>query len=299
MLYDQLKLQRYINNHRYNTLLSYIKSFLTLLHTCTCYILIYSIYNIIYIFFTLNDCYKQEIIDKDKSAFDKYMSKSSARELHQTVAQIESKVDDGMADIDNALLKLRFPNDLRVAEARRLLQSSQPVTISITQRPDVSDHDFIEEQEKHLFAMCTRTMALPVGRGMFTLCTASPVPTETLIIPPLCLIGKAPPRGTTVELSHIDISPSMNNWPLFHNGVANGLRINPNSPNIDSSWITFNKPKGNNEIEHAGFLMALGLNGFLQNLSVYRVYEYLNKEQEMTNIGILIGRISLFHRIAS
>jgi len=47
---------------------------------------------------------------------------------------------------------------------RRLLQSSQPVQISITQRPEVSDHEFIEEQEKHLYAICTRTMALPVGR---------------------------------------------------------------------------------------------------------------------------------------
>jgi len=62
------------------------------------------------------------------------------------------------------ILKLRFSKDHRVAEVRRLLQSSQPVQISITQRPEVSDHEFIEEQEKHLYAICTRTMALPVGR---------------------------------------------------------------------------------------------------------------------------------------
>lgn len=62
------------------------------------------------------------------------------------------------------ILKLRFSKDHRVAEVRRLLQSSHPVQISITQRPEVSDHEFIEEQEKHLYAICTRTMALPVGR---------------------------------------------------------------------------------------------------------------------------------------
>ena len=27
-----------------------------------------------------------------------------------------------------------------------------------------SDHDFIEEQERHLYNICIRTMALPVGR---------------------------------------------------------------------------------------------------------------------------------------
>lgn len=80
-------------------------------------------------------------------------------------------------------------------------------------------------------------------RGMFTLRTAAPVVTETLPIPRLCLTGRAPPRGTTVDLSHIEVVPNMNLWPLFHNGVAAGLRIAPNASNINSNWIVFNKPK--------------------------------------------------------
>jgi anaphase-promoting complex subunit 1 len=80
-------------------------------------------------------------------------------------------------------------------------------------------------------------------RGMFTLRTAAPVVTETLPIPRLCLTGRAPPRGTTVDLSHIEVVPNMNLWPLFHNGVAAGLRIAPSASNIDSNWIVFNKPK--------------------------------------------------------
>lgn len=35
----------------------------------------------------------------------------------------------------------------------------------------------------------------------------------------------------------------MNLWPLFHNGVAAGLRISPHAKNIESAWILFNKPK--------------------------------------------------------
>ena len=73
--------------------------------------------------------------------------------------------EDGMEDLSNMdVLKLRFSSDQRVLEARRMLQSAQPVRITIQQRPDVSDHEFIQEQEKHLYAICTRTMALPVGR---------------------------------------------------------------------------------------------------------------------------------------
>jgi len=61
-------------------------------------------------------------------------------------------------------LRLRFSEDLRVQEARRMLQSSRPVIIALTQKPEISDHDFIEEQEHHLYSICIRTMALPTGR---------------------------------------------------------------------------------------------------------------------------------------
>lgn len=78
---------------------------------------------------------------------------------------------------------------------------------------------------------------------MLTLHTACPVSSEPLPIPRLCLSGRAPPRGTTVDLSHIEVVPNMNLWPLFHNGVAAGLRIAPSASNIDSTWIVYNKPK--------------------------------------------------------
>ncbi|EEZ99272.2 anaphase-promoting complex subunit 1 [Tribolium castaneum] len=213
-----------------------------------------------------------------------------------TSKPVESEQQDGMDDIENPLTKLRFPDDMRVAEARKMLQSSKPVPIVLVQRPDVSDHDFIEEEEKHLFAICTRTMALSTGRGMFTLRTSAPVVTEPLQTPPLCLTGKAPPRGTTVELNHIDTPSNMNLWPLFHNGVANGLRINPDAHNVDNTWIVFNKPKGSMEqqMEHAGFLMALGLNGHLKNLDALNTYDYLIKLHEMTSIGILLGMSAAF-----
>ncbi|XP_024080333.1 anaphase-promoting complex subunit 1 isoform X2 [Cimex lectularius] len=190
------------------------------------------------------------------------------------------------------ILTLRFNKDQRVEEARRLLNSSEPVTINVTQRSDVTDIEFVEEQERCLYAICTRTMALPVGRGMMDLHTTVPVViTEQLNIPKLCLVGKAPPRGTTVELNHIEVVPNMNLWPLFHNGVAAGLKISPLSKNIDSTWILYNKPKNGIDAlpEHAGFLMGLGLSGHLNNLMHLYLYNYLNKCHEMTSVGILLG----------
>ncbi|XP_034233098.1 anaphase-promoting complex subunit 1 [Thrips palmi] len=200
------------------------------------------------------------------------------------------ELEDDMDGL-KTIMKLRWPKDQRVNEVKRLLQSSQPVMITIQQRPEVSDHEFIEEQEKHLYALCTRTMALPVGRGMLTLRSSVPVITEPLPIPRLNLVGKVPPRNTTVDLSHIEVVPNMNMWPLFHNGVAAGLRIALSAPNIDSTWIVYNKPKGGSEVltEHAGFLMALGLNGHLNTLAVLNKFEYLVKCHEMTSVGLLLG----------
>ncbi|XP_076758476.1 anaphase promoting complex subunit 1 [Xylocopa sonorina] len=240
-----------------------------------------------------------ELVDRqDLSALDKHLKSPVPNHLEsegKNYSVKDPEQDDGM-EFDDSVLKLRFNKDHRIAEVRKLLNSSKPVRIAIVQRPDVSDHEFIEEQEKHLHALCTRTMALPVARGMFTLRTSTPIITEQLPIPRLCLTGKAPPRGTNVELAHIDVPSNMNLWPLFHNGVAAGLRIRPDASNIDSTWIVYNKQQqGDFGIEHSGFLMALGLNGHLKNLAPFSMYEYLVECHEATSVGLLLG-LSATHR---
>ncbi|XP_063958903.1 anaphase-promoting complex subunit 1-like isoform X2 [Lytechinus pictus] len=197
---------------------------------------------------------------------------------------------DGMEHLDQELLRLRFPDDLRVQEVRRLLQSSKPVTIALTQKPETSDHEFIEEQELHLLLVSQRTMALPVGRGIFTLCTSNAIITEPLHIPKLNLTGKAPPRNNTINFVNIDVPTNMNAWPLFHNGVAAGLKIARGDNQIDSAWIVYNRPQTTELAnEHAGFLMALGLNGHLSNLDKLNIHNYLCSGHEMTSVGLLLG----------
>ncbi|XP_048585959.1 anaphase-promoting complex subunit 1 isoform X2 [Nematostella vectensis] len=199
----------------------------------------------------------------------------------------EGDIDDGM-EFSDEIMKLRFGEDLRVQEVRRLLQSARPAQVRLVQKPEVSDHDFIQEQETKLLLMCKRVMALSVGRGMFTLATSRPILTETLPIPTLELTGRAPPRNTVVGLDHVDCPADMRVWPQFHNGVAAGLKIAPGISQIDSTWIVYNKPKELTN-EHAGFLMALGLNGHLGNLSYMNLHDYLCKGHELTTVGLLLG----------
>lgn len=204
-------------------------------------------------------------------------------------------LEDGLEDVENEFTDLRWPNDRRVAEVRKFLQSARPCIIGVQQRPEVSDHDFVEEQERSLQSLCIRTMSLPVGRGAMGFQTATPLPTEPITIPRLCLSGKAPARGTTIEMDHIEVVPHMDRWPSFHNGVAAGLRIPLNKCEVDSNWITFNKPKDsinnhpNDLVEHGGFLMALGLNGHLSKLGKLESFDYLIRGNEMISIGLLLG----------
>ncbi|KAI8431904.1 hypothetical protein MSG28_004457 [Choristoneura fumiferana] len=224
----------------------------------------------------------------------------------------DSDTNTGMEHLNTKLLSLLYPRDHRMAEVLNLLQSSIPVTIELTQRPEVSDHDFIEEQEKQLFSISTRTMALPVAsvhkqlfsistrtmalpvaRGMVTLRSLPCAPTEPLSLPKLCVSGRAPPpRANTITLGGADTSPHCLLWPTFHNGVAAGLALVPmTGTSIDSSWVVFNKPRGTQEMstEHAGFLMALGLNGHLRDMPFMNIYEYLVRCNEMISVGLLLG----------
>lgn len=242
---------------------------------------------------------KFECLDESKSKFNRsYIDSEDSLSMRTpptphfpSKSEALQNDDDGMEYVDTKLLSLRFPDDLRIKEVRRLLNSADPVLVEITQSAGVSDHEFLEEQEKQLYSICLRTMTLPIGRGMFTLRTCIPTPTDTLPVPKLCLTGKEPTKGATIEMTPADYPPNMSMWPKFHNGVAAGLRVSPSATDIDSTWIVYNKPKGTaeNSTEHAGFLMALGLNGHLKTLSFMGIYEYLIKCEELTSVGLMLG----------
>ena len=87
----------------------------------------------------------------------------------------------------------------------------------------------------------------------------------------LCLTGKTTHNGANVDMTHIDVPPNMSVWPQFHNGVAAGLRVSPETKYVDSNWINLSRrgnagqaaPLGEMTAEAAGFLLGLGLTGHL------------------------------------
>jgi hypothetical protein len=223
------------------------------------------------------------------------MSGENHGDVDELVIQVRQNLkkedEDGMQNMQELeAYKCRFNEDLRLNEVRSCLQTTRPIQIKLTQGPDVSDHDFVEEEEKFLYCVCQRTMALPIGRGILTLHTVNPIPTEPVQIPELNLKGKSLTKKTTIDLTRIEVPINLTYWPLFHNGVAAGLTINSQANDLSNAWIKSHLAK-NFELtnEQAGFLYGLGLTGHLSSLSMLNVHDALTRRHDLTNISILLG----------
>lgn len=107
--------------------------------------------------------------------------------------------------VDLETLKCRFNTDLSVKELWTCLQTTRPIQMKLNQGPDVSDHDLLEEQVKFLSCICVRSILLQVGRGIFTLHTINPIPSEAVVIPELNLRGKSLTKKTTIDLSRVEV----------------------------------------------------------------------------------------------
>ena len=185
-------------------------------------------------------------------------------------------------------------------------------------------HTFI--LQARLVLLCRRAMALPIGRGMFTLASAPPKLTEALKLAPLTLKGNVSPNAATVELDLSNLPSDLLYWPDFHNGAAAALRLAPpacvgddegarkedkrrilsvssqmSHPHFDHMskieftgelgrhWIVYNKPQSTRQHAHAGFLLGLGLQGHLAALANTDLYRYMSQGHDVTMMAVLIG----------
>ncbi|KAG0344650.1 Anaphase-promoting complex subunit 1 [Podila humilis] len=213
---------------------------------------------------------------------------SAKREEHELETTGTEIADSEVAD-------LRFGADKRVAETQRMLQSSPILQVRAPDDTDMSEEVIRSSHQDLLRKLAQRTLALPVGRAILTFGTLSSNLPQGYPIPVITLSAKLIPSHGVAEL---DINTLGGEyalcWPQFHNGVAAGLRISPNSTDVKGSWVIYNRPQ-NLDSTHAGFLLALGLTGHLRVLSASQLYRYLTAEHEMTSTGLLLG-LACAHR---
>ncbi|CAB4461982.1 unnamed protein product [Rhizophagus irregularis] len=206
--------------------------------------------------------------------------------------QQENREEIYASEISNhEITDLRFGNDKRLNEVQRLLQSSNVVHIVLhsTDMSQIEENSplVLDRVQNH----CLNNFALPVGRGILTYSTTTPIVTEPFPIPEASLTIKVLPFNSTIQVDRTLRIPDNIEWPEFHEGVASGLRI-PSNCNIEGSWISLNKPNmTDNSNSHAGFLLGLGLNGHLKAMSKWQAVDYLMKtpKHDMTTIALVLG----------
>ncbi|KAJ5886397.1 Negative regulator of mitosis [Penicillium subrubescens] len=187
-----------------------------------------------------------------------------------------------------SVTRLVFREDRRYVEAGRLLNQSRAPVADCVPEPEWTDSELLEAQKEIVQLVSFRTLSTPAGRGMLYFSGRLPLLTEKLPIPSFSLQCVMKPSNVTVSAERSAFTEEKVCWAFFHNGVSTGLAISKASKGIDTSWILFNKP-GELTNRHAGFLLALGLNGHLKNLAKWVAFKYLTPKHTMTSIGLLLG----------
>ncbi|KAL8708019.1 MAG: hypothetical protein Q9220_007015 [cf. Caloplaca sp. 1 TL-2023] len=196
---------------------------------------------------------------------------------------------DGSAEADRqAVTRMLFKDDQRFAEAARLVHPLTAPTARCVPDPAWSDTELLEAQQELVKVVATRTLSVSLGRSLIFYNARYPLLTEKFPIHGFTLSCVMKPSNITVTADRNAYTEEKVSWAFFHAGVEAGLSISKDAKGIDTSWILFNKP---HELKnrHAGFLLALGLNGHLKNVAKWVSYKYLTPKHAMTSIGFLLG----------
>ncbi|PYH90565.1 20S cyclosome subunit [Aspergillus ellipticus CBS 707.79] len=221
------------------------------------------------------------------------LSHDAMRDVHHIGASVldidATNSFEASAEADRfSVTRLIFREDKRFVDAARLLNQSKAPVAECIPEPEWTDSDLLEAQKEVVQLVTLRTLSIPAGRAMLTFSGRLPLLTEKLPIPSFSLQCVMKPSNVTISADRASFSEEKVCWAFFHNGVSTGLAISKNSKGIDTSWILFNKPQELTN-RHAGFLMALGLNGHLKSLAKWVAFKYLTPKHTMTSIGLLLG----------
>ncbi|MCJ1347187.1 Anaphase-promoting complex subunit 1 [Peltigera leucophlebia] len=219
----------------------------------------------------------------DEAAQDVHNICSAAFETEDVGVYDESAEEDRQA-----ITRLIFKDDQRFAEAAKLVHPTLAPIARCVPEPDWSDTEHLEAQQELVKVIAMRTLSTSIGRGLMFYCARLPLLTEKLSIHGFTLSCVMKPSNTTVTADRNVCSEEKVSWAFFHAGVEVGLSISRRAKGIDTSWILFNKPSEPKN-RHAGFLLALGLNGHLKVIAKWVAFKYLTPKHTMTSIGLLLG----------
>ena len=188
-----------------------------------------------------------------------------------------------------AVIRSLFKDDRRLDEAKNLLGTSRPRVVKLERDPSWTDSQYLEKQKDLATSIAIGTLAIPSGRGLLFFSLRYPLLTQKYTIQGFNLNCVVQPEQMIVGVDKSMYAEDKVSWAFFHQGVAGGLAISPQAKGIDTSWILYNKPGQDLSNRHAGFLLALGLNGHLKSVAKWVAFKYLTPKHTMTSIGLLLG----------
>jgi anaphase-promoting complex subunit 1 len=193
-----------------------------------------------------------------------------------------------------AIIHALFREDRRLIEADNMLSTRHHRVIQCLPEPNQSESEYLEKQKERVTIVATSTLAIPAGRGLMQFGLRFPLPTEKYEVMGFNLTCLVKPTNILVNADKSLFVEDKVNWAFFHQGAAAGLQISPQAKGIDNNWIIYNKPSGEPSNRHAGFLLALGLNGHLRSMVKWVAFKYLTTKHTMTSIGLLLGLAASF-----
>lgn len=192
------------------------------------------------------------------------------------------------------IIQALFSEDRRLLEVDNMLSTRHHRVIQCNTQPQWTESELLDKQKEQVTTVATGTLAIPAGRGLMQFGLRFPLPTEKFDIMGFNLTCLVKPTNLLVNADKSLFSEEKVNWAFFHQGAAAGLQVSPQAKGIDNNWITFNKPSGDPSNRHAGFLLALGLNGHLKSMVKSVAFKYLTTKHTMTSIGLLLGLAASF-----
>ncbi|KAK9441438.1 negative regulator of mitosis [Metarhizium brunneum] len=197
--------------------------------------------------------------------------------------------DEGEGTERQAVIRALFKDDRRLNEAQHLLSTHKARVVRLNPDPSWPESEYLEKQKELVSRIATGTLAIPAGRALLYYSLRFPLITQKFHIGGFNLNCIVKPTNVTVGVDKSLFTEEKVCWGFFHQGVAAGLAISPQAKGIDTSWILYNKPTQELSNRHAGFLLALGLNGHLKGVAKWVAFKYLTPKHTMTSIGLLLG----------
>jgi anaphase-promoting complex subunit 1 len=218
-----------------------------------------------------------------------HVAKWDFRMLAQHLGDLPEQAEETDGSERQAVVRSLFREDRRLNEAQNLLSSTKSRVLKLAPRPEWTESEYLERQKELATTAATGTLAIPAGRGLLYYSLRYPLLTQKYHIGGFNLTCLVKPPNNTVGVDKSLFTEEKINWAFFHQGVAGGLAISPHAKGIDTSWILYNKPGQDLSNRHAGFLLALGLNGHLKSVAKWVAFKYLTPKHTMTSIGLLLG----------